>query len=295
VRSAAAESLDQALSKKVIEALILATGDDYRLVRIQAAASLSSYLPRLPKGFMDEKQRKNVSRAMDEFIASHMARPDQWTSHYNLGNYYLDLQDSNQALASYETALMLEPRAVLALVNASMAQARQGQNDKAEALLIRALEIDPESAATHYNLGLLKAEQNDMTSAEKHLRAALKADPQLYDAAFNLGILISSTKPHEAEELLKRAYELNPNPKYAYTLAFYQHQGGKSEDAVKVLLEVIEKQPTYVDAYLMLGDIFEKQGKPEDARAVYQQALSKEGISQKDQYRFQALMGQGRQ
>ena len=86
---------------------------------------------------------------------------------------------------------------------------------------------------------------------------------------------------------------MNSNPKYAYTLAFYQHQNGKSNDAVKVLLKLIENQPTYVDAYLMLGDIFEKQGNPEDARAVYQEALSEEGISQKDKYRFQALLRQG--
>jgi tetratricopeptide (TPR) repeat protein len=108
-----------------------------------------------------------------------------------------------------------------------------------------------------------------------------------------LGILISNTKPDEAITLCRRAYELNPNPKYSYTLAFYQHQNGKSNDAVKVLLELIENQPTYVDAYLMLGDIFEKQGNPEDARAVYQEALSEEGISQKDKYRFQALLRQG--
>ena len=293
VRSAAAESLDQPLSKKVIEALIKAASDDYRLVRIQAAASLAGYLPRLPKGFMDEKQRNDVDIAIDELIATHMTRPDQWTAHYNMGNYYLDFQNPGQALVSYETALMLEPRAVLALVNASMAHARQGQNDKAEALLIRALEIDPESSVVHFNMGLIKAEQNDVVKAEGHFREALKADPQLHEAAFNLGILISNTKPDEAITLCRRAYELNPNPKYSYTLAFYQHQNGKSNDAVKVLLELIENQPTYVDAYLMLGDIFEKQGNPEDARAVYQEALSKEGISQKDKYRFQALLRQG--
>ena len=80
-------------------------------------------------------------------------------------------------MLAYETALMLEPRVVLVLVNASMAHARQGQNDRAEALLILALEIEPESPVAHFNLGLLKAEQSDTANAEKHLRAALKADP----------------------------------------------------------------------------------------------------------------------
>ena len=78
------------------------TGDVYRLVRIQAAASLAPYLPRLPQDVMDEQQRKNVNRATDEFIATHMTRPDQWTSHYNPGNYYPDLQKPQEALAHYK-------------------------------------------------------------------------------------------------------------------------------------------------------------------------------------------------
>ena len=60
------------------------------------------------------------------------ARPDQWSSHYNLGNYYLNRGEPKKAIASYETALKLEPRAVLAMVNESMAYARMGENEKAD-------------------------------------------------------------------------------------------------------------------------------------------------------------------
>lgn len=288
VRSAAAESLEQESSREVMEALIKAVGDDYRLVRIQAAASLAGYLPRLPQGFMNEKQRKNVDRATDEFIASHMARPDQWTSHYNLGNYYLDLNNPKQALASYETALMLEPRVVLVLVNASMAHARQGQNDRAEALLILALEIEPESPVAHFNLGLLKAGQSDTANAVKHLRAALKADPQLYDAAFNLGILISNTKPDEAINLCRQAYDLSTNPKYAFTLAFYLRQNKEMNEAVEILKRLILQQPRYIDAYMLLGEIYETTETFDKAAGLYRQALSQDGLSAKNRYYFEA-------
>ncbi len=292
VRSAAAVSLEPLPSREVVEALIKATEDDYRLVRIQAAASLAGYLPRLPQDFMNEQQRNNVARATEEFIATHMTRPDQWTSHYNLGNYYLDLQKPEQALTQYETALTLEPQAVLALVNASMAHARLGNNDQAAALLNRALAVEPENAAAHFNLGLLKAEQDDPAAAEKHLRSALKADPQMHEAAFNLGVLIAKTKPGEAIDLCHIAHDLNPSPQYAYTLAFYQYQGGHNDEAAKVLLELIRKQPAYVDAYLMLGEIYEKQRRPKDARAVYQEALTQEGISREDKSRFMFLLRQ---
>jgi Tfp pilus assembly protein PilF len=59
-----------------------------------------------------------------------------------------------------------------------------------------------------------------------------------------------------------------------------------------VLLELIRKQPAYVDAYLMLGEIYEKQGRPEDAHSVYQEALSQEGISRQDKSRFKFLLRQ---
>ena len=122
VRAAAAEALQQVPTKEAVQALVEATGDDYRLVRVRAAASLSGR-PDLP---LDEAQKKTVEAANGEYLASLLSRPDQWGSYYNLGNYYLNRGDFKQAVASYDTALKLEPRAVLAMVNESIAYARLG-------------------------------------------------------------------------------------------------------------------------------------------------------------------------
>ena len=54
-----------------------------------------------------------------------MARPDQWTSHYNLGNYRLARSENREAVASCEAALKFEPRAVMALVKAPIAQEKE--------------------------------------------------------------------------------------------------------------------------------------------------------------------------
>jgi predicted negative regulator of RcsB-dependent stress response len=53
---------------------------------------------------------------------------------------------------------------------------------------------------------------------------------------------------------------------------------------------VIENQPLYVDAYMLLGDIHEDQGSIEEARALYQQALRTEGLSRRDRYRLEAKL-----
>ena len=69
-------------------------------------------------------------------MASLTARPDQWSSRYNLGNYYLNRGEVRQALASYDTALKIEPRAAMVMVNAAMAYAQTGETAQAEKSLL---------------------------------------------------------------------------------------------------------------------------------------------------------------
>lgn len=187
VRASAAEALASYQNPKARDALLPAVGDDYRLVRIRAAAALSSY----PGMLLKEKDQKRLETATGEYVASLLSRPDDWTSHYNLGNYFFNRGDLQKALSAFEAALKLEPRSIPPLLNTSLVSVRLGQREKARALLERALEIDPENPDTNFNLGLLKAENNDLRHAEHCFRVALKADPALAEAAYNLGILLA--------------------------------------------------------------------------------------------------------
>ncbi len=278
VRSTAATALQNTPTPESVRALVEATGDDYRLVRIRAAAALAGY-KNLP---LNDAYKKKVEAANEEYLASILSRPDQWDSHYNLGNYYLDRGDFKQAVASYETALKMEPRGVLAMVNEAMAYARMGETEKAEKAekaLSKALKVAPDNAAANFNMGLIKAEENDLVSAEKHLRAALKNDPQMAQAAYNLCVILSKDRLNEAVDFCRKAAEIRPNvPKYAFTLAFYQQQKGDLTGAASVLDGLIRKYPTYADAYVLLGGIYEKQGKGAEAERVYSRGITTEGI-----------------
>ncbi len=252
VRAAAAEALQNVPTKDAVQALVEAAGDDYRLVRVRAASSLSGRQD-LP---LDEAQKKTVEAAREEFLASLLSRPDQWGSYYNLGNYYLNRGDFKQATASYDTALKLEPRAVLAMVNESIAYARLGENQRSSDALQKALKVAPDNAAANFNMGLLRAEQNDLKQAENHLRAALKADPQMAQAAYNLCVITAKDRLDEAIGFCRKASTLRPDdPRYAYTLAFYLNQNGNKDEAVSTLNAIVEKHPTYRDAQLLLQRI----------------------------------------
>ena len=186
VRAAAAEALSVRPGPESFAALVNAAKDSYRLVRVRAAASLAQY----PASEVPGQDQAQVQKATGEYLASLTARPDQWTSHYNLGNYYLNRGEVKEALASYDTALKIEPRAAMVLVNAAMADARMGAPDQAEKSLLKAIQVEPGNAAAHFNLGLLKAEKNQVKEAERELQEALRLDPKMAPAAYNLCVLI---------------------------------------------------------------------------------------------------------
>ena len=275
VRGAAVEGLGAAPTIEVLQEIAAATGDDYRLVRVRAAAAMAQFPNMKPQG----QAKERYDKATGEFLASLMARPDSWDAHYNLGNYYLGQNRPKEALEEYAIAHTQEPQSVLTLVNAAMAHARLKETTKAEEKLNEALKIAPTSGAALFNLGLLKAEQGDMAAAEKNLKAAFKADPQLSGAAFNLCIITAKERPAESLEWCRKAASLRPGePKYAYTLAFYQQQGGDTAAATATLDGLLARSPAYPDAYLLLADIYEQQGRKEEAVKVYNRAVAAPGI-----------------
>jgi tetratricopeptide (TPR) repeat protein/cytochrome c556 len=281
VRSAAAAALQDVPSKEAVEALVKAAGDECRLVRVRAAAALARYgdLP------LDDAGRKAVDAADREYLSSLLSRPDQWDSYYNLGNYHLDRGDPREAVDSFERALRLEPGAVLAMVNESIAYARLGMNQKAREALDKALGISPDNAAANFNMGLLRAEMDDTAGAEKHLRAALKSDPRMAQAAYNLCVILSSDRPDEALGFCRQAADLQPGEsRYTYMLAFLQFQRGDSNAASALMEALITRQPSYPDSYLLLGSIYEKQGRRAEAEQLYGKALANEQVP--ESYKF---------
>jgi len=285
VRASAAESLIDHRTPRTVDALLKATRDEYRLVRIRAAASLAGY----PRERLETQARHQLDRATAEFEESLRIRPDDYTSHHNLGNFYMDRHDIARAIASFENAIRLQPKSVLPLVNASIAYAKGGRIDQAEASLRKALQLEPKDPVANLNLGLLLGEQGRKQEAERVLRAALNSDPNLAAAAYNLGIILAQDRMDETLVLCRRAYQLSPDePKYAYTLAFYLNQTGDHNGAATILERMVDRQTANANSYFLLGEIFERQGKTEDAMNVYRKAVANAKLSPDDRAVFAA-------
>jgi tetratricopeptide (TPR) repeat protein len=275
VRSAAAESLATNRTNQAAKELAQSIRDEYRLVRIRGAASLAGF----PASLVQDGDRSSLTNATNEYVQSLSTRPDHWSSHYNLGNYFLSRGMLKDALTAFQTAAKLDVQGIQPLVNMSIAQARTGNLQSAEDSLGRALALDPKSAAANFNMGLLKAEQGDLSEAENCLRKALAEDPVLAEAAYNLSIILAGDRLDEALLWAEKAANLRKRePKYAYTYGFFLNTKGDLPKASEILNKVVEAHPKYPDSYILLGAIYEGQGKIDEATGLYRRGLSQEDL-----------------
>jgi len=100
---------------------------------------------------------ENYAYTTDECLAALTARPEQWSSYYNLGNSYLNRSEVRRALAAYDTARKSGPRGTMMMVNAAMAYAQAGEEAQAEKSPLQAIMIAPDNAAALNGPGLLSA------------------------------------------------------------------------------------------------------------------------------------------
>jgi tetratricopeptide (TPR) repeat protein len=277
VRASAAESLGDRIDDETLKALSAVIHDNSRLVRVRAASAMAAF----PRNLLDVKIAEYLDKAAGEFKATLDARPDNWASHYNLGGFYLAKHDYRQAVASFETAIRLQPRAIQPYVNISFAYNALGLNDNAVQSLSKACELQPKNLEANLNLGLLLGEMGRFEDAAAHLQKAAELDPGSAVAAYNLGVINAKLgRIDSAIDYLRRAYGLQPeNPHYGYSLAFYLLQSGNNSNSISILQRIVRQKAPYIDAISLLGEIYLKQGKIKEARTLYQGALKSGQLS----------------
>ncbi len=288
MRAAAAQTLEGHLTEKSLASLAKATGDTYRLVRVRAAAALTT----VPVEWLNEAHRHQVQRATVELMESLHALPDDYVSHYNLGNIHMGRQDHKKALESYQTAIKLRPDFVPSHVNAAFAYDAMGDREKAETSFGKALVLDPNNSVVYLNLGMLLGESKRGKEAEEAFLAAWRVDPNLAAAAHNLGILLADDRPEESLAWCRRAFRLRPDEgRYGYTYAFFLYQRGDTGRATAVLEGMIGRRVPYGDAYSLLGTIYTKRGEPKRAAGVYRAAQANEGLDPQVRQMFAVIAG----
>ena len=213
---------------------------DERLSR-EVLAQAPSHFDSLHRLGVLEAQRKNLAAAAELIASAIRANPGSAAAHCNLGNVLRGLKRHEDALASYERALALEP----------------------------------EHAEILSNRGATLHELSRYAEALDSYERALVLKPRYPEALYNRGNVLRDMKRHE-DALASYDGALALEPRYAkawFGRGNALHELDRDEEALASFERASILKPDYVEVYKNRAAVLETQGRTEEALACYDKLL----------------------
>ena len=232
--------------------------DPVKAVRIQAAFMLAGESSK----HLDANEKKVFQSALKEFISAMEYSGDFAFGRYNLGNLYVALNKTEEAIRQYEAAIKIDKLFYPAKVNLAMLYNRMGRNEKAERLFRETVDEHPQLHEAAYSLGLLLVEQKKYQDAVRYLKKAAKGLPQRARVQYNLGLLLQQMgRINEAETVLLNALRIEPNSlDYLHAVADHYLRRRDFEKAKPIALKLAERHPDNPIGRQLLGVIEKMSG-----------------------------------
>ncbi|TET47996.1 MAG: tetratricopeptide repeat protein [Dehalococcoidia bacterium] len=242
IRRTAVENLNAPDINRQVKLIAPLLYDPVKAVRIEAASKLAGE----PSKHLDAGQEKIFRTALKEYVGAMEYSGDFAFGRYNLGNLYVALKRTEDAIDNYRDAIKIDDLFYPAKVNLAMLYNRLGDKDEAEGLLREVATAHRELHDIAYSLGLLLAEKKQYDEAALYLGRAAAGLPDHARVHYNLGLLLRYlNRPPEAEAALRRALELEPgNMDYLYALADYYIKEGRFQEAKAIAEQMIAKHPS---------------------------------------------------
>lgn len=166
----------------------------------------------------------------------------------------------------------------LAAFNRGSALMEQYKYTEAAAAFETAVEIVPDWQAARFNLGLANFNLQETGEGRSHLETAraiyeelLRLDPENLHARFCLGMYYEHLGDNKnALACCEAVYKADPEDPYvAYKYAEALVGVDRSEEAVKVLEEVLETDPGFISGVYRLAMQYQRTGAPEKAKPLF--------------------------
>lgn len=179
--------------------------------------------------------------AIERFIARRAAHPQSTAPYAELGDFYFNEHEYDNAMAQYREALLREPSNVPVQISMAQILSRTGDYEWARQIYAGILEANPDLAVVHYNLGGIYFMMQNPTGAYREYTRAIELDRDSPDTCNALGVVCKQLKRYDqAEAHLKNAIRIDPN---------------------------------YAPAYYNLGLVFTEKNNPSNALTYFQRAI----------------------
>ncbi len=228
--------------------------------------------------------------------------------HHLLADVYMDYFKSRLALSTMERAAALYPDRIPTLLKLSEFQLILKQYEQSLKTINHILEKDPQNADGYFMLGMVLKETGDTVRAINGFQTAVEIEPEMVDAWINLGQLHARIKGKLAGRFFDNAIKVAPdNPQALHAKADYLADQGDFSGAIALFKKINISDPQYEEGYFNAGLLYmemdsvdqayqlfdltlrvdplhirayffrgyaaELQGRPDQARTDYQQAL----------------------
>ncbi len=163
---------------------------------------------------------------MDEALASYdkalVIKPDFADAYYNRGNVLSELNRMDEALASYDKALVIRPDDAESHYHRANALRELNRMDEALASYDKALAIRPDDAESHYYRGNTLIDLKRLDEALVSYDKALAFNPDYAEAHNNRGnTLALLNRMDDAHASFGKALAINPD--YEFLFGAYLH------------------------------------------------------------------------
>jgi tetratricopeptide (TPR) repeat protein len=209
---------------------------------------------------------------LEELVAT---QPHQTIGWYKLGNAQRALNRTDEALASYQRAIDLDPRHGAALCNRGVVLMAVGRPSDALASFERALDADPADAIAMYNIALAQIALNARSRALDSLAKAIALNPDYFDVYLSRAWLYEEEKHFDAALAdLNRACSLRPE----ISIAFLRRANALAklrrwQEALRDYDTTLQLDPRNYIAHLHRGNVCRELGRFHEALRNLDQAI----------------------
>ncbi|MGV7221751.1 MAG: tetratricopeptide repeat protein [Nitrospinales bacterium] len=194
---------------------------------------------------------------------------------------YKNEESLDEPVALLREAISLDPKFALGYEALGVFLSKQNKLDEAIALMKRLVEIDPNEIMAHSNLSIYYMQQGRIEDAEleKGEATAIQFEKLIQEGAAKKSSQEADKKRKEEQlkkiEMFKAVMEIDAIDEVAnFGLGSIYYDTGQYEDALHPLQTVVENNKDYSAAFLMLGKVFEKLERKDEAAETYKTGIA---------------------
>jgi tetratricopeptide (TPR) repeat protein len=195
--------------------------------------------------------------------------------HVALAFSYLNDQQYDEAVSSFNRALELDLNSVDALRGKSKALVMAGEGYDAMNCLVRAARLEPHNADLFRELADVYFMSGYVDECRRYCKKCLSMDPYSSSAFVLLGMLeIREENTEDAVKWLKRSLVIDPNNPIALNeLAYVEHMNGNDDECLKLLEQALDIAPDFADVICSMGVVYYFKGDFETSNSLLDRAL----------------------